>query len=142
MLLFGIISFILINWLLDTQYRILYAIPFSSLVIGGVFLERRKGSIGLRWMVPFGDASYSIYLVHNPFLSITSRLVGYVPLLRTWWLGIAIGVVGSVCIGVLYHHFIEKRLIRAFRTLLNRYLVRPYGKMHNSRLSNVSGSTR
>jgi exopolysaccharide production protein ExoZ len=84
-------------------------------VLGGVLLERQGNLITPPWMVRLGDASYSIYLVHNPLLSVTSRLAGRLYLLTSWWFGMVVGVVVSVVIGVLYYKTIEKPLIRLFR---------------------------
>jgi exopolysaccharide production protein ExoZ len=125
LMLFALLSFIVLTWTLDvSEYRILYAIPFSSLVLGAVLLERGRVRLGLRRLALLGDASYSIYLIHNPLISVASRLVGYAPILRTWWLGMLVGVISSVCIGFLYHYFIEKRLILAFRAILTRYVAK------------------
>ena len=67
-----------------------------------------------------GDASYSIYLIHNPLVSLTSRLVGRLHGFANWGLGMFVGVVSSVLVGVLYHLFVEKPLIRLFLQHFNR----------------------
>jgi peptidoglycan/LPS O-acetylase OafA/YrhL len=59
-------------------------------------------------MVLLGDASYSIYLIHNPLLSITSRIAGKFHNFASWGLGMLVGVAASVVIGVLYHLFLER----------------------------------
>jgi len=95
-------------------------LPFSMLVLGAVLLERQGKLVLPRWMVLMGDASYSIYLIHNPLVSLTSRFVGRLHRFASWGLGMFVGVISSVVVGVLYHLFIEKPLIRLFRKPFNR----------------------
>lgn len=120
MIFFGVASFTFISTL-NVSNRIMYAIPFSALVLGGALLEIQKSIIVQSWLVLLGDASYSIYLVHNPLLSVISRVVGHVFIISSWWFAILFGVISSVCIGILYHKVIEKPSIFYFRQLLERY---------------------
>lgn len=116
----GFIFVLLLLWPFAMECRVLFGLPFSALVLGAVLLER-QGKLGLpRWMVLMGDASYSIYLIHNPLVSLTSRLVGRLHGFASWGLGLLVGVAASVVVGVLYHLFIEKPLIRLFRQQFNR----------------------
>jgi len=116
----GISSIVLLLiWPFALECRILFGLPFSALVLGGVFLER-QGKLALPpLMVLMGDASYSIYLIHNPLLSLTSRIVGRSLGFSSWWWGLFAGAVSSVIAGTLYHLFIEKPLIRMFRHRIN-----------------------
>lgn len=119
-LLGGFVFFLLLLWPFAIECRVLFGLPFSALVLGAVLLER-QGKLGLpRWMVLMGDASYSIYLIHNPLVSLTSRLVGRLHGFASWGLGMLVGVVASVVVGVLYHLFIEKPLTRLSRQQFNR----------------------
>lgn len=111
---------LLLLWPFAMECRVLFGLPFSVLVLGAVLLER-QGKLGLpRWMVLMGDASYSIYLIHNPLVSLTSRLVRRLHGFANWGFGMLVGVAASVVVGVLYHLFIEKPLIRLFRQQFNR----------------------
>ncbi len=122
---FGVVATVLITRIpITDQTRILFAVPFSSFVLGGVFLESRKFFSAPLWMVRLGDASYSVYLIHKPILSVTSRIVGHVPFLMNCWLSVSIGVASSLGAGMLYHRFIEKPSMLAFRRLFDRYSVR------------------
>lgn len=60
-----------------------------------------------RFLVFLGAASYSIYLLHNPIISITSRL-----LQDTSWYVVALGgiVAGSLA-GIAYHLIWEKKVL-------------------------------
>lgn len=110
---------ILLAWPYALEQRALFGLPFSILVLGGVLLER-QGKLALsRPLVLMGDASYSIYLVHNPLLSLASRLVSRLNGFASWGLNMVVGVVASLLVGVLYHWFVEKPLIRLFRKQFN-----------------------
>jgi exopolysaccharide production protein ExoZ len=118
LIFFGITIFSLLLFLsFSLEYRFLFGIPFSLLVLGTVLLERQRKLKFPHWMVLIGDASYSIYLVHNPLVGLTSRLVGRFPSFGTWGVGMLIGTVASILIGVLYHLTVEKPLIRVFRKI-------------------------
>ena len=115
-----VVFVLLLFWSFSEQHRILFGLPFSALVLGAVLLER-QGRIAMpRSMVLMGDASYAIYLVHNPLVSLTSRLVGRLPGLASWGMGMFMGVASSLVAGVLYHLLMEKPLIRLFRRQFDR----------------------
>lgn len=121
MLLLGsTILVLLLSWPFAVECRVLFGLPFAALVLGGVMLERQGKLVLPRRMVLIGDASYSIYLIHNPLVSLTSRLVGRLQGYASWGLGMLVGVFASVVIGVLYHLIVEKPLIRLFRQQFNR----------------------
>jgi len=111
---------LLLLWPFAVECRALFGLPFSMLVLGAVLLERQGKLVLPRWMVLMGDASYSIYLIHNPLVSLTSRLVGRLHVFASWGLGMLVGVASSVIVGVLYHLFVEKPLIRLFRQQFKR----------------------
>jgi len=121
LLLLGASTFVLLlMWPFALKFRVLFGLPFSALVLGGILLER-QGKLALpRSMVLMGDASYSIYLIHNPLVSLTSRMVGRLQGFASWGLGMLVGVASSVVVGVLYHLYIEKPLIRLFRQKIDR----------------------
>lgn len=111
---------LLFAWPYALEQRALFGLPFSILVLGGVLLER-QGKLALpRSLVLIGDASYSIYLVHNPLVSLTSRLVARLHGFASWGLGMLVGIVFSVFIGLLYHRFVEKPLIYMLRKQFKR----------------------
>lgn len=115
--------FLLAVWLwlpVNEEMRVLFGVPFSLIVLGAVLLERKEKLILPRWMVLMGDASYSIYLIHNPLVSLTSRLVARLHGYASWGLGMFVGIISSVIVGVLYHLLVEKPLIRFFRQRLKR----------------------
>lgn len=116
----SILLAVMLAWPNALEQRALFGLPFSLLVLGGILLERQGKLVMPPQMVLMGDASYSIYLVHNPLVSLTSRLVTRLHGFASWGLGMIVGVAASVIVGVLYHWFVEKPLIRLFRQFFNR----------------------
>ena len=85
----------------------------SSLVVAGLVEADRSGLIQTpRLLVYLGDATYAIYLVHFLALSAIAKsckalgLDAHVPLLALF----ALHVIGSIGIGCLCHHWVEKPL--------------------------------
>ena len=66
------------------------------------------------WLLLLGNASYSIYLMHNPLVSITQRLAARIGL--DWAGAMVFGVVLSVLAGYVYHLLVERRFLDFFRS--------------------------
>jgi hypothetical protein len=128
----GVVSFVLLAaWPFSLECRALYGVPFSLLVLGAVLIEAHKRPAFPRWSILLGDASYSIYLVHNPLVGITTRIVSRIGPIATWSMGMAVGLACSVAIGVLYHFIVEKPLTGVFRRVARRF-VAPAGTLSHS----------
>jgi peptidoglycan/LPS O-acetylase OafA/YrhL len=117
----SILSFCgLLLWVPPETHRVLYGIPFATLVLGFVCLEQQVGIRTPRWLVHLGDASYSIYLTHDPAISAAIRLLVRLPLLATWWTAMFATVATGVAFGICYHHVVEKPLMEVFRRVMLR----------------------
>lgn len=89
------------------------------LIIIGVSLYEIAGI--LKWptlSLLIGNASYSIYLIHNPLLSITPRLFG--KLHFGWTFALILGILISLCAGIIYYFVVERSCQRFFK----RYFLR------------------
>lgn len=90
-----------------------------ALMIVGVARWERTNSPG--WpviLVLMGNASYSIYLVHNPVFSVAQRLskqAGF-----NWVGGLIAGVAMAVAAGYVYHIALERRAVRFFGGRIRR----------------------
>lgn len=90
------------------------AVAFSLITLGLMELERRKAFKVWEPLNVLGAASYSIYLVHYPFLSITYRLsyrldqTLHAPL----WLWMLINVPLAIAFGILVHFAIEVPILK------------------------------
>lgn len=89
----------------------------SFLILLDLMLFERNGRLRVpSWMNFLGDASYSIYLVHFPLLSLTARacflLSGRVVI--PLWAWLAVQVIFALGTGICFHLVIEKPLLRQF----------------------------
>lgn len=98
--------------------RMAFAAGLALLVVGFALLERKSGLAWPAWLLLIGNASYSIYLVHNPLLSLTQRVAGRLGL--GWDTALAAGVGFSVLMGLAYFHVIERPALAYFRNRIGR----------------------
>lgn len=85
-----------------------------ALIIIGVSLYEVAGV--LKWptlSLLLGNASYSIYLIHNPLLSITQRLFGRLHF--EWFFAFILGVIISLSAGLIYYFVVERSCLRFFK---------------------------
>lgn len=99
--------------LLKDGRTIFYGVSASLIVFGLVQLEDGGRVVfGHRWMQLIGDASYSLYLLHFPLVSILCKLAMMVHLNMLGFLGAIITYISIFCISVvsalLFHLNIEK----------------------------------
>jgi exopolysaccharide production protein ExoZ len=97
-------------WLLLGSERSLSFLvgPSIAMAVAALTLRERAGGLRLpRVLVFLGDASYALYLIHNPLLSVVSRLP-----LGSWLEMLIWGMAVSVAAGVLYHLLVERPLLR------------------------------
>lgn len=92
-----------------------FGLAFAAIVLGAVLLEKSTQLTFPRWLVIIGDASYAIYLVHDPLVALTSRVAKKLGLLSHWSTGIVFGVAVSLVAGLLYHLVYEKPVARFLR---------------------------
>ena len=70
----------------------------------------RKGRIRVpAFLVAAGGASYSVYLVHGPAISLVARIVSH-----SWPTTLFFGIVAGLAAGIAYHIGIERHLIALF----------------------------
>lgn len=100
------------------------AVGFCLIVIGAASPVGRAGRIS-NWLLSLGAASYAIYLVHNPVLSIAVRGVRAVfPDATPWVALVLISVVALLC-GLAYWAFYERPALRLVRQWLASRRVEP-----------------
>lgn len=111
----------LINKGIFTWHRvIIFGIPSALLFICFLFLEKRTSAYFYKNdnLALLGDASYSIYLLHPIIFFILHATVSeQLAFINPDFL-VILFVAIAVFLGVLYHKFVEKRLIAIFSTLL------------------------
>lgn len=86
----------------------------SLLVLGLALAERQGRAYGSQalWQT-LGDASYSIYLTHYPFISVGCKLAMALGLRGEQWAApiYALLLVGALLVGVALHRWVERPLI-------------------------------
>ena len=101
-----------------TYFRVIFALDLAMLIVGFAKLER---DVILPWpatLLLLGNASYSIYLIHNSLLSVSQRLAGKFEF--HWLVAMVFGVTVSVIAGLLYYRLVERRAIAYFHNRLSR----------------------
>jgi peptidoglycan/LPS O-acetylase OafA/YrhL len=95
--------------------------PCFAVILFALVILERNGRIRvpdpLVWL---GDASYSLYLTHNPVQSAISRVVPKLLPGSTWWLGMGVAIVGCLAVTMAYHRYFEVPAIKALRRLARR----------------------
>lgn len=95
-----------------TYYRLLAGLGFVCVVLGLAHMERHAQFARFSRLVFLGSASYAIYLIHGPAISLLMRIL---PNDTYWLLLLAIMTLLSTLAGVIYFLRIEKPLMRYFR---------------------------
>lgn len=92
-----------------------FGLAFAPIVLGVVLLEKSTHLTFPRWLVITGDASYAIYLIHDPLVALASRVTTKLGPLAHWSTGVVLGVAVSLVAGLLYHLVYEKPVTRYLR---------------------------
>ena len=106
-------SFFQINGEPDKWMRLAFAFGLAMIISGFSILEQTIVLPWPAWTLMMGNASYAIYLVHDPLLAITQRFAGKVQF--GWLSAMIFGVVMSMLVGYFYHRAVEQPLINYFR---------------------------
>ena len=88
----------------EALHRVLFGASIVPIVVAMVLLER-KGLRAPEWLVFLGSASYAIYLVHKPVISLVVRISDYASF---WPLAFLACLSSSVVVGAIYHLAFER----------------------------------
>jgi len=104
----------MIHHLPANHLRLLFVLGLACMMVGFAPWEQSASLPWPGWLLLLGNASYSIYLIHNPLVSITQRLAARIGL---GWVGAMVfGVVLSVLAGYVYYLLVERRFLDFFRS--------------------------
>jgi peptidoglycan/LPS O-acetylase OafA/YrhL len=85
--------------------RVWFGVSLGPIVLGIAMLERLKAPTPIPWLLLVGNASYAIYLVHNPVVSLAVRLGAM--LNSSWELAFILCVSSGLLGGLAYHLLVE-----------------------------------
>lgn len=119
----GLIAVILALILIDhdnaTSYlRLVFAAGLAIIIFSVAVIEQNISLRWSAWLLLMGNASYSIYLIHNPLLSATQRMAGHIGM--SWPAAMTFGVLMSLLVGLLYYTIVEKPALNYFKLRLGR----------------------
>jgi peptidoglycan/LPS O-acetylase OafA/YrhL len=98
-------------WLLtgaDRSFSPVVGLAFALIILPIVRRERMGALRVPRWLTFLGAASYAIYLVHNPLISVAARFYSSDPY-GMLLCGSSAGLLG----GILYYWFVERRIMKS-----------------------------
>jgi peptidoglycan/LPS O-acetylase OafA/YrhL len=97
-----------------------YGLAASLILLGAVYSERMGCLPVPRMAVFLGAASYSIYLIHFPLISVLTKLLGRSGIIHSWSADLILLELAVACVaaGCLYHVLVERKLIEASRGML------------------------
>lgn len=100
-----------------TGQRVVLAPPLALIVLGCAKVDLDENAKGMRFTILVGAASYAIYLIHSPVISIVARLMQ--PLDLRWATFLACCILGTSA-GLLYHLAFEKPALSYVRGRVRR----------------------
>jgi peptidoglycan/LPS O-acetylase OafA/YrhL len=90
--------------------HLLTGVGFAFFILGVAHIERDIDFSRCRWLLLLGSASYAIYLVHGPAISVLARFSSLVP---NGYIAFTLFVILSCGMGVFYYQWVEKPLLAA-----------------------------
>jgi exopolysaccharide production protein ExoZ len=101
----------------------LFAIGSALVLLGSALGESTIRPFIPRGLVTLGDASYSIYLIHNPMISVTSRILARLLIPEMWVIAMTLSFVVAVMAGLAYHFLFERPALGIVRASWRKALV-------------------
>jgi peptidoglycan/LPS O-acetylase OafA/YrhL len=89
--------------------RVWFGVALVPLIVGLALLERSGKLKPVNWLLILGNASYAIYLVHDPVVSVFIRAA---TMLHAWGPSLAICVAAGTAFGLVYHFKVERPGLR------------------------------
>ncbi|QQC65936.1 acyltransferase family protein [Paraburkholderia ginsengisoli] len=97
----------------------LYGVASAFAIVGFIELERSRRLVVPNILCLVGDASYAIYLVHFPLLSLGAKILfaAHVPSIAPKSLIFSGLFCVAVCAGIIFHLAVEKPLLRKVKVI-------------------------
>ena len=104
----------------SNQAHIIFGLGIALVILGLCVQEKMRGLAVPKALVRLGDASYSIYLIHVPVISVAVRLAAHSPLLGNWPSGLFFSSCCAGAAGYAYYWFYERPALSAIRKVSYR----------------------
>lgn len=112
--LMALVAYALLGF--DVKYRLLAGLMFACTLVPIVRAEIVGRVEVPLWLMYLGAASYAIYLVHDPFLAVFSRVLRFFDFSGAiWWLDFTILVIAGIFVGCLYYNIVERPVLGILR---------------------------
>ncbi|WP_134494613.1 acyltransferase family protein [Microvirga pakistanensis] len=95
--------------------RAWFGLSVAFVLVAAVWLEELGRIHTPAWLMLLGDASYAIYLVHNPLVAFVARVVGGIGFPTSWSISLALCAALGIGGGIAYHVLVEKPALSLFR---------------------------
>jgi peptidoglycan/LPS O-acetylase OafA/YrhL len=95
--------------------RAMFGLSIAFILVAAVWQEELGRIYTPAWLMALGDASYAIYLVHNPVVAFVARAVGGVGALSSWPISLVVCAALGIGGGIVYHVLVEKPAYSYFR---------------------------
>jgi peptidoglycan/LPS O-acetylase OafA/YrhL len=105
----------------------IFGLGLTCVLIPLVRMEWRGRLPVPRALVLLGNASYAIYLLHMPLMSVVARISARVPVLHHWASNVVASLVAAIMAGLAYHLLYEKPALGWVRRQRSRWLPAPSG---------------
>lgn len=99
------------------DWSVILGLGLTFLIVPLVQAERAGRFTAGPTLLLLGEASYAIYLVHDPVLSIVARVAAGLPFAH-WSVCVLLGLAAAVAAGVGYHLLYEKPALRFLKRLV------------------------
>jgi exopolysaccharide production protein ExoZ len=111
----GILAFFFA--VLDEHNRIVFGFGVALLILGLALQEKGPGLWIPAVSVFLGDASYAIYLIHVPLISLTVRLASHLSFLTNWPGSLLLSAFCAVAFGCTYYQVYERPTLAIARRM-------------------------
>ncbi|MCW2247183.1 peptidoglycan/LPS O-acetylase OafA/YrhL [Azospirillum fermentarium] len=114
----GLVVVVGTGFITNVHHRWILGIPFALILLGGCYLEKGRGLNMPRPALALGDASYALYLIHAPLISVMFRVVpginrslGALGPAAEW--AVTVSLTAGLCIlaALLYHRLYERPVL-------------------------------
>jgi exopolysaccharide production protein ExoZ len=102
---------------LGERERIVFGAGVAFLVLGFALQEKGLGLHIPAIPVFLGDASYAIYLIHVPVISLVVRLGHHLPFLANWPASLLLSACSAIAFGCMYYRVYERPALAMARRM-------------------------